>query len=264
MSPPVQRLFAFLNRLPVGERAVPLGRDRLYADTLDRWAAAQGWRFGFLAGRERALIARTVRPGMTAVDVGANIGFHTLTLARAVGFSGRVHAIEPDPRNFRLLARAVHEAGCTHVQLHRAAASDHAGTVTLYLAAANRGDHRLYAADEPRDSVTVATIVLDAVLATESRVDFIKMDVQGAEVAVLRGLGATLESHPDVRILSELSPEMLERAGVDAEDFFAPLRARGRRLHVLGRDGTPEPIGEAAAWRAARAAGYIAVYCART
>src|SRR4029450_6862721 len=109
----------------------------------------------------------------------------------------------------------------------RPAASPHAGPVTLYLAAANRGDHRLYAADEPRDSVTVATIVLDAVLATESRVDFIKMDVQGAEVAVLRGLGATLESHPDVRILSELSPEMLERAGVDAEDFFAPLRARG-------------------------------------
>src|SRR4029450_9238817 len=101
-----------------------------------------------------------------------------------------------------------------------------------------------------------------------------KMDVQGAEVTVLRGLGATLESHPDVRILSELSPEMLERAGVDAEDFFARLRARGRRLPVLRRDGTPERagggagtperIGEAAAWRAARAAGYIAVYCART
>lgn len=260
----MQRLLAVLNRLPVGRRAVPLGRDRLYADTLDRWVAAQGWRFGFLAGRERALIARTVQPGMTAVDVGANIGFHTLTLARAVGASGRVHAIEPDPRNFRLLARAVGDAGCTQVRLHQAAALDRAGTTTLYVAAANRGDHRLYAADEARDTVAVATIVLDALLAAEPRVDFIKMDVQGAEADVVRGLRATLVRHPAVRILSELSPEMLERAGADAEQFFAPLRSAGFRLHVLARDGTPVPVTEDEAWQAALTSGYLAVYFART
>jgi len=258
----VQRLLAAINRLPIGERPIRFGADRLYADSLDRWVAAVAWSRGWRERRELELIARVVGAGMVAVDVGANIGCHTLTLARAVGATGRVHALEPDPRNFRLLERAVREAGLTQVRLHQAAASDRAGQMTLYLAAANRGDHRLVAAEEARERVVVAARPLDDLLASEPRVDFLKIDVQGSEVVVLRGLRETLARNPGLTMLCELSPDLLLRAGVGAEDFFAPLRTAGLRPHRLIGNGDPAPVSEPDAWSAAESSGYETIWLA--
>jgi FkbM family methyltransferase len=256
----VQRLLAALNRLPIGVRAVRFGEDRLYADSLDRWIAATAWRLGWLEGGERALIRRDVRPGMVAIDVGANLGCHTLTLARAVGPGGRVHALEPDPRNFRMLERAVTAAGLAQVRLHRAAATATPGEAILHLGGANRGDHRLGAGGGRRATVRVAGVVLDDLLAGEARVDFVKIDVQGAEVGVLRGLARTLARSPGVRVLCELSPALLADAGHDATAFFAPLAAAGLRPHLLGRGGAVAPVTPEAAWAAAVRAGYVNLY----
>ena len=244
------RLLAALNSLPVGERAVRVDGDRLYAASPDRLLAALAWKTGLRERAERRLIAREVKPGMVAVDVGANLGVHTLALARAVGPAGRVHALEPDPANFRLLARAV----------HRAAAAAQAGEMDLHLSAVNRGDHRLHPDAAPRARVRVPVVVLDELLAGEPHVDFVKIDVQGAEVAVVRGLERTLARNRAVGVLCELSPGLLRQAGSDAEVLFALLRARGLRLHRLGRDGTCTPVDDADALGAAEAAGYLNLY----
>lgn len=252
----IRRVLAAINRLPIGERAVRCGGDRLYADTLDRYVAAVAWSRGWLAGRERAFIERTLGPGMVAVDVGANVGFHTLLMARCVGVTGRVHAIEPEPRNFRLLTRAVEEAGYRQVRLHRAAAARAAGRAPLYVAGDNRGDHRLTPAAEARAQVTVPTVVLDELLAEEARIDLVKIDVQGAEVEVLAGLANTLARRPPPHLLCELSPDLLARAGANGDAFFAPFRRAALGPHRLERDGTPVPISEEDAWRLASTAGY--------
>jgi len=253
-------LLAALNRLPVGERAVRVDGDRLYAASPDRLLAALAWKTGLRERAERRLIAREVKPGMVAVDVGANLGVHTLALARAVGPAGRVHALEPDPANFRLLARAVTEARVAQVTLHRAAAAAQAGEMDLHLSAVNRGDHRLHPDAAPRARVRVPVVVLDELLAGEPHVDFVKIDVQGAEVAVVRGLERTLARNRAVGVLCELSPGLLRQAGSDAEVLFALLRARGLRLHRLGRDGTCTPVDDADALGAAEAAGYLNLY----
>jgi FkbM family methyltransferase len=242
------RLLGILNRVPIGERGVRFGDARLYADSLDRWVAAVGWSRGWMARRETLLLDRVLRPGMVCVDVGANIGFHTLAMARRVGPQGRVHALEPAPANFRLLARAVREAAYRQVVLHQLAATDAPGTVTLHLSAVNRGDHRLTAAAEPRGHVPVRGQPLDALLAGEARVDLVKIDAQGAEVTVLRGLAGTLARVRDLRLLVELSPALLARAGADREAFFGPLRALGFQTHVVAGDGTTPVVDEAEAW----------------
>jgi FkbM family methyltransferase len=249
-------LLGIVNRLPIGERAVPCHGHRLYADTLDRLVAAIGWSTGLMARRERLLLERLLRPGMVAVDVGANIGFHTLVMARAVGATGRVYAIEPEPRNFRLLERAVREARYGHVRLSRAAAGDRRGQVPLHLAAANRGDHRTVAAAERRERIMVDAVVLDDLLSAEPRVDLLKIDVQGSEPAVLRGLARTLGRSTGVRVLCELSPDLIRRGGADAEAFFTPLRAQGLAPHAIGAGGRTAPLAERAAWAVAEVAGY--------
>ena len=255
----LERLLAALNRLPIGERAVRVDGERLYAASPDRWLAALAWKTGLLEGAERRLIVRAVKPGMVAVDVGANLGVHTLALARAVGPAGRVHALEPDPANFRLLARAVAEAGAAQVTLHRAAAAAQAGEIDLHLSPVNRGDHRLHPEAARRTRLRVPVVVLDDLLAGEPQV-FVKIDVQGAEVAVLRGLERTLARNPALGVLCELSPGLLRQAGTDAEVLFAVLRARALRPHRVGRDGTCAPVDEVSALRAAEAAGHLNLY----
>src|SRR5206468_7066765 len=163
-------LLAALNRLPVGERAVRVDGDRLYAASPDRLLAALAWKTGLRERAERRLIAREVKPGMVAVDVGANLGVHTLALARAVGPAGRVHALEPDPANFRLLARAVTEARGAQVTLHRAAAAAQAGEMDPHLSAVHRGDHRLHPEAARRTRLRVPVVVLDELLAGEPHV----------------------------------------------------------------------------------------------
>jgi FkbM family methyltransferase len=252
-----QAVLAMLNRLPIGTRTVWVGPDRLYADSLDRVAAALAWKMGWLEAAERRLIARTVQPGMVAIDVGANIGVHTLHLARRVGSAGRVHALEPDPRNFRLLTRAVATAGLGQVTLHEAAAAARSGTATLYVSAAHHGDHRLVPAGEARETRPVRTVSLDELLADERRVDFVKIDVQGTEVDVLRGAAATLARSPGVHVLCEFTPVWQSRAGSRPEDFFAPLRAAGLVPHRVLADGGCRALDEGSAWRTAEARGFV-------
>jgi FkbM family methyltransferase len=257
-----ERLLGPLNRVPVGERCVRIEGMPLYADSLDRWVAALGWRYGWLARREALFRDRTLQPGMVTVDVGANLGFHTLGMARRVGPGGRVHALEPDPDHLRLLTRAVRESGVTNVVLHDAAATDTTGTARLYLAAANRGDNRLVAAAEPRAFVDVRTVRVDDLVATESRVDFVKIDAQGAEVEVLRGMPDTLR-RPGVQLLCELSPALLARAGHDREAFFAPLRALGFAPRHLRPDGATVATTEDAAWATAVSSGHDMIVLTR-
>ena len=256
----VARLLAALNRLPIGERAVRVDGARLDAASPDRLLAALAWKTGLLERGERRLIAREVKPGMVAVDVGANLGVHTLGLARAVGPAGRVHALEPDPANFRLLARAIAEAGATQVTLHRVAAAAEAGEVDLHLSAVNRGDHRLHAGPAPRVRLRVPAVVLDDLLANEPRVDFVKIDAQGAEIGVLCGLTRTLARSAGVGVLCELSPALVREAGADAAECLAILRAAGLRAHRVRRDGTCAPLDDASALGAARSAGYLNLY----
>jgi FkbM family methyltransferase len=257
------RLLGLLNRVPIGERAVRYGDVRLYADSLDRWVAAMGWTHGWMARRETLLLDRLVRPGMCAVDVGANIGFHTLGLARRVGPTGTVHALEPAPGNFRLLARAVRESGYRHVRLHEVAATATPCTVALHLAAANRGDHRLTPASESRDQVTVRGVPLDELLRDAPPVDFLKIDAQGSEVEVLAGARATLARHGGLAIFVELSPALLARAGHDRDAFFGPLAALGYGPHALADDGGTTPTTAAAAWERAAAVGHDMILLVR-
>jgi len=240
-----------------------VGRHALHVDSVDRWLAAQAWRHGWLEADERALIRRVVRPGMVAIDVGANVGLHTLELAACVGPGGRVVAVEAEPRNARLLARTVAGAGVRNVRIVEAAATDRTGPVTIHVSAANRGDHRLTPDEDPRAAVPVPGVVLDDVLAGEPHVDFVKLDVQGAELAVLRGLRRTLAQHAAVGVLCELSPDLLRRAGTTPDAVLAELAAHGLVPHALRGADPPEPMTAAAAVAAAAANGHVNLYCRR-
>jgi FkbM family methyltransferase len=180
---------------------------------------------------EIALVRRMVRRGDVVVDVGANVGFQTRLFAELVGPDGRVHAFEPDATNFRRLTAVVR--GLPQVELARAALSDAPGTLTLYPSPRLNVDHRTYPVDDRVGTEHVPAVTLDGTLAPGTRVRFVKVDVQGDELRVLRGMRRVLDDSRDVCLLLECFPHGLATAGGSVDEFEAVLRAQGFRVHLV-------------------------------
>jgi FkbM family methyltransferase len=178
------------------------------------------------------LIQRQTKPGNVAVDIGANIGYYTLILARCVGPQGRVFAFEPDPVNFALLKKNVETNGYANVVLVNKALSDKAASAKLFLATDNLGDHRIFDPGDGRRSIPIETVALDDFMADPPvSVDVIKMDVQGAEYRALRGMRSVLARSKSLTLFSEFWPYGLFKAGDDPEAFLALLRDLGFTIY---------------------------------
>jgi FkbM family methyltransferase len=197
---------------------------------------------------ETELLLRQVQPGDVALDLGANIGFHTLLLARAVGPSGRVYAFEPDPANFALLKRNVERHGYGNVVLVQKAVSDKTSTATLFRSGDNSGDHRLAPAAEGRAELAVETVRLDDYFAgQEVRVGVVKMDIQGSEAGALSGMRGLLSGSPGVALFCECWPHGLARAGASPQAFLSELEGLGFSLYHISepqRRTRPVEAGE--------------------
>jgi FkbM family methyltransferase len=187
---------------------------------------------------ERRIAAEEIRMGDVVLDIGANSGFFTLHFARLVGPEGHVFAFEPDPGNFHLLQQNVQENGYGNVTLIPKAVSNSNGRSRLFLCDSNVGDHRIYrSAGEDRASVEIETIRIDDFLAGSERpVDFIKMDIQGAEMLALEGMENTLRTSPSQKMLIEFWPWGLVKCGTDPKDLLAFLRSCGFRISELDEE----------------------------
>jgi FkbM family methyltransferase len=185
-----------------------------------------------------AFLKGNVAAGQTAIDLGANIGYFTLLLARLVGDGGRVVAFEPDPQNCLLLEKNVRANGYRNVTVRREAVADYCGRAPLFLSDVNPGDHSLTDADGKRNTVDVDVVTLDSALAhLRGRVHWIKMDIQGAELAALRGMQSLIESCPDLTIVTEFCPQALARFGEDPAGMLSLLGESGFDVCELDKSG---------------------------
>lgn len=162
----------------------------------------------------QAALAGALRPGDVVLDVGANIGFLTVLAARLVGPGGRVVAFEPVPVNARLVRRNAALNRQAQVEVVQAAVGDRSGRATLVLAR-HAGGAALAGADRPFDAcgeLTVDLVDLDGWLAANAArlpgpVRLLKVDVEGAEPAVLRGASGLLTGARPLVLLEVDAPE---------------------------------------------------------
>jgi FkbM family methyltransferase len=179
------------------------------------------------------LFKQLVQPGMVVVDIGAHIGIYTLYALRQLSGQGRVYSFEPTPRTFALLHDNVQVNGFLEsglVRFDRRAVSDRAGAATFTAYAANSGHNTLFAGEAAGETLTVETVALDEALAHESRVDVIKIDAEGGEPLILRGMARLLAGNPEIRIFVEFGPEHLRRAGIEPLQWLEELVAMGLRV----------------------------------
>ncbi|MBI4801346.1 MAG: FkbM family methyltransferase [Elusimicrobia bacterium] len=231
--------------------AVRSGDGVIYANSVDRLAAALLWKHSLLSGFESEIYKSAVKKGATVLEIGANIGFFTTLFAKLAGESGKVVAFEPDPDNFRLLEKNIQANDCKNAVCVQKAVSDRTGTGRLYLCEEHRGDHRLFDSRDGRRSVEVETAAIDDFMPGGAVVNFIKMDIQGAEYLALQGMERTIKNSGHLLMLCEFSPALLRRAGTDPLEFLKKLEALGFTLKYLDEEkksavpaGTAELLGK--------------------
>ena len=182
------------------------------------------------------LVERLLERGMVFVDVGAHVGYYTLLAANRVGPMGKVYAFEPESANFSILEENIGLNGYQNIVPVKSAVSSRSGSSTLYLTALDNGRHSTYHHDLPEiGSEVVIETTLDAFFEAEGwpRVDLVKMDVEGAEADVLRGMEGLLKKSEELMMVMEFNPHLLENANVDPRLFLQIPSARGFKVYCI-------------------------------
>lgn len=203
---------------------------------------------------EQDFCASFLKPGMTAFDVGANYGLYALLFARLAGPEG-VHAFEAEAWNFQRLTTNLALNGQAAVRAECCAVAATSGTAELTVYPREQfGWHTLGRPElevdgkpyPPSEVRTVPAVSIDDYCATHGveAIDLLKVDVEGAEIDVLRGASRMLSEGRVRCVLFEVSEVMLEGMGVSGADVFSLLRRHGYALHAFGADGALVPAGD--------------------
>lgn len=183
------------------------------------------------------LITSTLKPGGTFVDIGAHVGYCTLIAAQAVGPSGRVLAAEPNPGSVAKVQAHLKKNKFTNVILESTAMGDSTQPVTLFLdSGSNSGLASLSKENVKCDKgFAVPCNRLDDLVVKHglTAIDLIKVDVEGAELSVLKGMAEVLRRFRPVVVI-ELEPDLLKSFAVSTDDVVE---------HLAGFDYTVTPLG---------------------
>jgi FkbM family methyltransferase len=175
------------------------------------------------------LLLNELRPGETFVDIGANLGFVTLTAASRVGPDGKVIAIEANPALTERLGRTVEQNGIANVEIIHTALGDRDGVVSL-LTDGHHGTSHIDPARGEEHGVPLRRG--DDLLQKVRGPVFIKIDVEGAEQLVLAGL-PEMRARPDVRWLVEISASQLARFSTIPESVFELMKRDGYKAYSI-------------------------------
>jgi len=180
------------------------------------------------------------KPGMIALDVGANRGVTTVTLARAVGENGHVWAFEPVPEHFAALKTNLSQNNGTNVEALQVAVADAPGEVDLYV----HGEGSGIVPAEGTQRLRVAATTIDSFLYEHGvgRVDLISSDCEGSELRVLRGAEEALTSYSP-QIFCEIHHSYLSTLGKSVRDVVDYLRQLGFEVRPISGGDLGSDVG---------------------
>ncbi len=141
------------------------------------------------------VIKNNLKSGDTYVDIGANIGQHSLFASRVVGDNGKVIAFEPVSKIYRQFKESMEINNIQNIEVHNLACGEEEKEMFIYMTEANMGGSSLVFGSDTREKEKINLVTADSILGHESHIDFIKIDVEGYEYQALLGLSETLKKH---------------------------------------------------------------------
>lgn len=226
-------------RLEMDEISLPtVSRDRWNSLSIDIQDLSQILEMhvyfqGYFEYHESKLIRRLLQPGDNFLDIGANIGWHTLLAANRVGNSGKVYAVEPVSTTFARLKKNVELNALANTTLIQTGLSSRPQKLNIYAREPqNCGANSLFGKQGDEVVETISLITADEMITRYgiNNIKLCKIDVEGAEVDVITGMTATLRARHIANIMIELNPEALGRAGHTCVELIALLEENGYSL----------------------------------
>lgn len=198
-----------------------LARFKMYVSTQDIGLGPHLIADGFWEMWVTKTMVDVVKPGMVCIDAGANVGYYSVLMGELTGLEGKVIAAEPMPGTRQLLDRNIAINGFSQiVEVTGMAFGDGPGTVTLYMPP-GEPKNALICAVPPHPDWEAATVPVIAIDGLElPRVDFVKIDVEGAEIDVWHGMRQTIIDNPHIQIMMEVN---CRRYGAQAEPFIQEI-----------------------------------------
>jgi FkbM family methyltransferase len=197
---------------------------------------------------ELNLLIDVMRPEDVMLDIGANIGLFSMVGARAAGVAGEVHAFEPVPENCDRFAENLQLNGFANVRLNQMAVADHRGQVRLAIDAGmasssgsnTSGCFTMSKLTNPVREIVAPVDTIDSYAEQhlrERQIRFVKIDVEGAEAAVLKGMRSTLAAHRADIVLLEVNLYTLSLGGYGIRNVVEPFLHSDYALYRLGAAG---------------------------
>ena len=181
-------------------------------------------------------IKKYLKRDQICLDVGANVGYLSAVMAQSIGKNGKVYALEPAPQVFKFVDKLAQSSGGI-IEAFPLAASDKKGTIEFYV---EESEHMLSTCVKDLHSAGAKKIFVEATTVDEFcleqniRPDFIKIDVEGAEPLVLKGMQGLLQSGLRPIILCELKPWTYDSFGMQAEEVVNLIMQHGYRVYIVG------------------------------
>ena len=189
-------------------------------------------------------LRRLLKPGMTFLDVGANIGYFTLLAALLVGKTGRVLAFEPQQSNCQLLEQSIAANGLQNITLFPYAAAEKAQTLPFSGGGADSNGRIINPSETLAQMYalpTVEAVVLDEHLAGIERLDVVKMDIEGAEPRAWAGMQRLIEKYRPV-VLMEFAPDLIRiTSGTEPIELLDSMQHL-YEVYVLERSGEKSDV----------------------
>lgn len=212
----------------------------IYVDPMDEHISAMLIAFGAWEPDIHSVVSRLVRPGMRVAEVGANLGYYTLSMADRVGPSGHVTALEANPRLAAMIRRSAQFNGfLDRIDVVQKAAMDAPGEVRFTVSRTNSGGGYVNPWGDTfyddGEQLAVEAVRLDDL--DLGRIDLIRTDAEGSEAAILRGAEGLLRANPDIRLCIEWNTvQMGSRASVpELIDWLTGLGFRSWVIEAGGR-----------------------------
>jgi len=177
---------------------------------------------GYYEYQKTNLFKKMVKPGMTILDIGTNKGYFSLLSAKKMDDDGQVLSFEPHPKNCYWIKKSISVNGYKSIKLFQVALSNKNGEMRLFVGA--KSGHHSLVRNQELGSIAISTRKLDDILAEQkiSKVDLIKIDVEGAEIQVLEGAN---------KLLAQQSPKLLiDIHDIDRKKLFRILEKFGFKI----------------------------------
>lgn len=196
---------------------------KMFVDPRDQIISRAIKKRGFYDKKGSTIIKNSLKKGDVFIDVGAHIGYFSLLAASKIGDEGHVFAFEPAPANFHFLLKNIELNGFKNIEAFRQAVLEKKRKTNLYFSDTNTGDHRVFDSGDNRKFIKVDTISLDDFFdKRDKKIDFIKIDVQGSETEVLKGMTGILKKK-SLKMFVEFWPYGITANGDDPRELLVLL-----------------------------------------